>query len=300
MEIEETTEIVEAKDVVTEKTFAELTTDEVKGLDDEQTELYAKSQGWHKDFRGDPSKAKTAKQFLEDGKNELPIIRANNKKLIEDNDKLRKEMSNNSKIILDKMERQEARHKKELERSIKASEIKIDKAKTDFDVDTATKETENLVTMKNELNELEDTSKQDAAQEEQRYKVRLDEWNNWLGSAESLELQAGNGKDFALFRQEVAYLDAQNRNASVSEIIQKAKSTIYSQAPNIQGANPSKTKSNTLSISKEDRDWINSNIQNETQIMKNRGVSDKEIKEYTKKQTKYYEAKLAEGEEDDK
>jgi len=297
---EETTPVVEehASDVVTEKKFSELTNEDLKGMNQEEVENYAKGQGWQsaENFRGDPRKVKTAMQFINDGKNELPIIRANNKKLADSNDQLRKDMANSTKTLMAKMERQDARHKKELERGIKEAESKIAKATVDFDVVTATQETENKVVMQNELDVMENDTKQIQAQTQQTEQQKVKEWETWRGGVEANELLRQDPVKFMGFERMVGETYMQNKDLPTSEIIQLAKDKAYSKAsaPNIQGANSSKSKPSSPSISREDRDWINSNITNETQMMKNRGASNDEIKAYTKKQTKHYESKLEE------
>jgi len=284
-----------ASDIKTAKTFAELTTEDLKGMDNAEVEQYAKGQGWQNAdrFKGDPSKVKTARQFIEDGKNELPIIRANNKKLADSNDQLRREMANNTKTMMAKMEKQDARHKQELERGIKESEAKIAKATADFDIVTATQETENKIVMQNELKDIDKDKESNLAQAQ---KSKEDEWNDFIQSEEANDMMKADPRGFVIFRQEALNIYSANNSLSVKEVINNAKANVYpkAQPANIQSANSSKSKTTAPSISKEDRDWINSNIANETQMMRNRGSSDKEIAEYTKTKTKHYEEKAKE------
>ena len=283
-------------EIKTEKKYSELTTEEIKGMDDSQADTYARQQGWvpAEEFRGDKSKAKSSKDFLIDGKDELPVVRNNLRKQTEKVEELSKLVTDNTKMYQNAMKKQEAKYKKELEKKIQEAEKKVATAKANLDVEAVAEASQDVVEFKNELNEVESNATQRQAQEEQSGQRKIEEWNTWRASSEANDLLMKDPVRFMGFERIVGEIYMQNKELPTSQIIQLAKERAYpkAEAPNVQGTNPSISKTSSSKLTAKQKQIIKGNIDATVFVLKKKGLTAEEEKKYRKEEFASQEKQL--------
>jgi hypothetical protein len=281
-----------------EKKFSDLTTEEINGMSEEQARPFATSQGWKspEEFAGDPSKAKSAKDYLGDTFNEMPVLRQNLKKLADKNDELIKTVSQQSKHFTDFTTKQKERHKVDLQKAIDKAEKKMTKAEADFDVETVKEKQAEVIEFKNELKDIEVQEKVEketpAKFEQQEAERKVQEWQGWLVTDEAIKLQQTDPIKFMGFQQTVGNIYNTNKYLPTAEIIKQAKNIAYpnNQSYTVQNGTANTKTNNKGSIPAEDMATVKRYIDADVKRRERKGATAQEIKDYRKTRMAEFEA----------
>ena len=225
---EENQALVATEEVITPPAEAAFSSQDDTQQQERDFEAEARDQGWVplEEFNDAPGKWKPAEQFVKDGEEILPLVRAQNKKLQARLDTIEKELKSDFEKRLDRIEKAGKRSHEELkkrhEKELQTVKVKMREAVKAGDTDA-------YDTLEKQRDELAASTPDEDGTSPEHAKAAQAEWaakNPWFN------------KDFEATRTAIDYsqwLSGTNENLSIEENIARTEAYMREKHPGLFG-----------------------------------------------------------------